>query len=82
MAGSIHIAADFVLSSKRADIQESEIASLSEDFGHQGVNVDDICQKPGSRKVTFILTMDLPNSFNQFNVTDCCYKKPRPVSKK
>jgi hypothetical protein len=82
MAGAIHMAADFVLASKKAADQESEITSLSDDFGHQGVNVDDVCQKPGSRRVTFILTMDLPDCFNQFNVTDCCYKKPTPVGKK
>jgi hypothetical protein len=82
MAGSIHMAADFVLSSKRSDMQEPEIVSLSEDFGKQGVIVDDICQKPGSRKITFILTMGLPDCFNQFNVTDCCYQKPKPVVKK
>lgn len=79
MAGKIHMTADFVLTSKRADMQESELTSISEDFGRQGINVDDVRQRGTKQKITFILTMDLPDCFNQFNVTRCMYIKPTPV---
>lgn len=79
MAGKIHMTADFVLTSKRADMQESELTSISEDFGRQGINVDDVRQR--GTKITFILTMDLPDCFNQFNVTRCMYIKPTTVKR-
>jgi predicted amino acid-binding ACT domain protein len=62
-------------------MQESEITSISEDFGREGINVDDVRQRGTKQKITFILTIDLPDCFNHFNVTQCKYIKPTPVKR-
>lgn len=47
-----------------------EIDSLSEDFARDGLIVDDVLIKKGSRKVEFLVSWDLPFSFDGFKIVN------------
>lgn len=47
-----------------------EIDSLSEDFVKDGLTVDDVLIKKGSRKVEFLVSWDLPFSFDGFKIVN------------
>ena len=67
----IQIAATRTLSMVPSLLDDSvEIDSLSDDFARDGLNVDDVLQKPGSRKVEFLVSWTLPMSFKGFKIVN------------
>ena len=65
----IQVAATRTLSMEPARM-DIEIDTLSEDFAGDGLTVDDVLVKKGSRKVEFLVSWDLPSSFNGFKIVN------------
>ena len=66
----IQIAATRTLSMVPSKDDSVEIDSLSDDFVKDGLTVDDVLIKKGSRKVEFLVSWDLPFSFDGFKIVN------------